>query len=113
MGVSLDALEPIHKILFEVVKDGKHTDSSYLPVPDGPVYLLLSRRNGRLVFATSADFAAFPVTNKGIELDLPPTVKIGLTASNISAKPFTATFENFALITDPQAIDALLKNATK
>ena len=32
-----------------------------------------------------------------IELDLPKKVKVGLSASNISAKPFTAKFENFAL----------------
>ena len=39
------------------------------------------------------------------DLVLPSKVKIGLTASNISAKPFTATFENFAVLTDVSVID--------
>ena len=51
-----------------------------------------------------------PVPIKGIELGMPAKVKIGLSASNISAKPFTATFENFALLTDVSIIDAEFGN---
>ena len=42
-----------------------------------------------------------------VELDLPKKVKIGLSAANISAKPYTATFENFALINNETQIQAL------
>ncbi len=45
-GVTDSTFQPIHKVLFEVVKDGKRVDQSYAPVPEGPVYLLLMRRKG-------------------------------------------------------------------
>ncbi len=49
-GVAVETLQPIHKVLFEVVKDGKHVaNQSYPPVREGPVYLLLMRRKGRVV----------------------------------------------------------------
>ena len=44
-GQSVATLQPIHKVLFEVVKDGKHIENqAYPPVPEGPVYLLLIDR---------------------------------------------------------------------
>jgi hypothetical protein len=42
-----------------------------------------------------------------IELDLPKKVKVGLSASNISAKPYSAQFENFALISNETQLDAM------
>jgi S1-C subfamily serine protease len=112
-GVAIETLQPIHKVLFEVVKDGKSVDQSYAYVPEGPVYLLLMRRKGRVTFGTTGDLAALPVPIKQIKLDLPDEVKIGLSASNNSAKPFTATFENFALVTDVTIIDAEFGNDGK
>jgi len=38
-------------------------------------------------------------------LDLPTKLKVGLTAANVSAKPFTATFEKFALLNDVTMLD--------
>ena len=38
-------------------------------------------------------------------LDLPSKIKVGLTAGNISAKPFSATFDTFAVINDVTMID--------
>ncbi len=55
----------------------------------------------------SLNLGAPPVPIKAVELDLPSKVKIGLSASNISAKPFTATFENFALISSETQMDAM------
>ena len=46
-------------------------------------------------------------------LDLPSKVQVGLTAGNISAKPFTANFDNFALINDVTMIDDELGDAPK
>jgi hypothetical protein len=40
------------------------------------------------------------------ELDLPKKIKVGLSASNISAKPFSANFEDFAILSDTTLIDA-------
>ena len=45
-SVAVEGLRPTHKVLFEVVKDGKSVEQSYLPEPEGPVYLLLMRRKG-------------------------------------------------------------------
>ena len=87
--------------MFEVVKDGKRVESQNYPLPpDGPVYLFLVRRHGRVLWAASPDISTLPTVFRGTELALPSTIKIGLSASNISATPFTATFENFALLND-------------
>jgi hypothetical protein len=40
-------------------------------------------------------------------------VKVGLTAGNISAKPFSATFDNFALLGDATMIDDELGDSGK
>jgi Trypsin-like peptidase domain len=112
-GVAVDSLQPIHKVLFEVVKDGHHVENqSYPQVPEGPVYLLIMRRKGRVVCGASLNMTAPPVPIKTIELDLPSKVKIGLSASNISAKPFTAQFENFALINSETQLDAMFGDGT-
>jgi hypothetical protein len=112
-GVAVDSLQPIHKILFEVVKEGKHVENqSYPPVPEGPVYLMIMRRKGRVVCGASLNMTAPPVPIKAIELDLPSKVRIGLSASNISAKPFAAQFENFALINSETQLDAMFGDGT-
>jgi hypothetical protein len=110
-GVVAGSIQPSHKILFEVVKDGKQFESQkYSLSPSGPAYLLLLRRKGRVVCAASRDLRAPIVPIKGIDLDLPSKVKIGLSASNISATPFTATFENFALLSDVKIVEAKFAN---
>jgi regulation of enolase protein 1 (concanavalin A-like superfamily) len=107
-GVAVATLQPIHKVLFEVVKDGKHVENqAYPPVPEGPVYLLLMRRKGRVVVGASFNLGTPPMPFKSIEFDLTPKVKIGLSASNISAKSFTAHFENFALINNDTQMDVM------
>jgi hypothetical protein len=107
-GVGLATLQPIHKILLETVKDGKLVANHiYFPVPEGPVYLLLMRRKGRVIVGASSILGAPPVPFKGFESDLPSKIRIGLSASNISAKPFAAQFENFAVIDSATQMDAM------
>jgi Trypsin-like peptidase domain len=103
-GVSLDDLHPIHKVLFEVVKDGKQVGNHrYPPVPEGTVYLVLARRKGRVQCGFSQDLTSPPRMLQQAEVGFDSKLKIGLCASNISAEPYVATFENFALInTDTQ-----------
>ena len=99
-GVSLDDLHPIHKVLFEVVKDGKHVENQvYPPVPEGTVYLVLVRRKGRVQLGSVRDLTSPPMPLQEVEVGFDQKVKIGLTASNISDKPYSATFENFAIDT--------------
>jgi S1-C subfamily serine protease len=112
-GVDVERLQPIHKVLFEVVKDGKHVENqNYPPVPEGPVYLLLMRRKGKVMVGATVNLAVPPQPVGLVELDLPTKVKVGLSASNISAKPFTANFENFALFNDVTQIDAMFSEPT-
>jgi S1-C subfamily serine protease len=107
-GVAVETLAPIHKVLFEVVKDGKHVENqNYPPVPEGPVYLLLMRRKGRVWCGASLNLGTPPVPIQEVEMDFPKKLKIGLSASNISAKQYTATFENFALINDETQMEAM------
>jgi hypothetical protein len=112
-GVDIDTLQAIHKVLFEVVKEGKPLKQSYLPVPEGPVCLSLGRREGRVFVGTSPDVDAPIKSLAEVDLDLPAKVKIGVSASNISAKPFTATFDNFTLVTEGAMIDALFGESKK
>jgi hypothetical protein len=108
-GVSIDDLHPIHKVLFEVVKDGKQVENQqYPPVPEGTVYLVLARRKGRVQCGYSQNLTSPPRLISQVELDLPDKVKIGLSAGNISAKKFSATFENFVLINDVTQLEVML-----
>ena len=107
-GVVVSTLQPVHKVLFEVVKDGKQVpNQSYPAVPEGPVYLLLMRRKGQVMCGASPRLGSPPQPFKLIELDLPKKVKVGLCASNISAKPFSAQFENFALISNDTQLNEM------
>jgi Trypsin-like peptidase domain len=107
-GVAVATLQPVHKILFEVVKDGKQVPNHvYFQVPEGPASLLLMRRKGRVIVGASPVLGAPPMPFRGIEFDLATKVKVGICASNISAKPYTAQFENFALLSNETQMDAM------
>ena len=55
----------------------------------------------------SLDLAAPIVPIKGIEVELPSNkVRVGISASNMSSTPLTATFENFALLGDVPITEA-------
>ena len=107
-GIGPDDLASVHKVLIEVVKDGRQADRAtfYWPVPEGNVQLMMVRRKGKARFqfrpsGTNATFAS-----PEYELDLPSKVKVGLTAANMSAKAFTANFEDFAVLSDTTLIDS-------
>ncbi|MGO9469812.1 MAG: trypsin-like peptidase domain-containing protein [Isosphaeraceae bacterium] len=107
-SVIIDGLQPVHRLLIEAVKDGKEAEGGYiyLDVPEKNTLLIVIRRKGRVRCLFSPDGGNSVATFKEFELDLPPKVKVGLTASNISAKPFTANFENFAIVNDATKIDS-------
>jgi hypothetical protein len=46
-----------------------------------------------------------PITQ--VEIDFAKKLKVGVSAANISAKPFVATFENFAVINSDTQLEAL------
>ncbi len=106
-GIAVDSLQSIHKVLIEIVKDGKHLDTTniYWPVKEGNVQLIMIRRKGKARFQFRESDALVSFASPEFELDLPKKVKLGLTASNISAKPFTANFDDFAVVNDATLID--------
>ncbi len=109
--VAIGSIQPAHKILLEVVKDGKEVESRKFSVaPDGPAYLVLLRRKGRVVCAAGRDLGAPIVPLAEIEINLLPQVKVGLSASNISAAPLAATFQNFALLRDTRVVESAFGN---
>jgi len=111
-SVIIDGLQPVNRLLIEAVKDGKEPSGGYiyLDVPDRNILLILIRRKGRVRCLFSPDDGNTLAVFREFELDLPPKVKVGLSAANISAKPFTANFENFTLVNDTTKIDSEFGN---
>jgi serine/threonine protein kinase len=106
VGVPEGSHQPMPRLLLDVVKDGKHVTESYEPVPEGRVYLLLIRRKGRIMCGASPNLGGLARSLQKVGIQLRSEVEIGLSATNISANPFTATFEDFALFTDLTNISA-------
>ena len=98
----------MHRLIIEAVKDGKEAEGGYiyLDVPEENTLLILIRRKGRVRCLFSPDGGNTVATFQEFALDLPPKVKVGLTAANISAKPFSATFDTFAIVNDVTKIDS-------
>ena len=68
---------------------------------------MLVRRKGRVVLReTSRDLGMPIVPLAEIGINLPVEVKVGLSASNISATPLGATFQNFALLRDTRVVES-------
>jgi len=106
-GVDVEKLTSIHKFLFEVVKDGEQKNNHvYVDLPEGDVLLIMVKRKGKIRCLFSPDGGRSIAPLQEFELDLPAKVKVGLVAANISAKPFTANFEEFAVINDTTLIDS-------
>ncbi|MGP0066622.1 MAG: trypsin-like peptidase domain-containing protein [Isosphaeraceae bacterium] len=108
-SVLSDTLRPVHRLIIEAVKSGKPAmNPIYLDVPEGDTLLILERRKGRVRCMFSPNQGGQILAFRAFALDLPPKVRIGLSASNISAQPFSANFENFTLIGDITKMDQAL-----
>jgi hypothetical protein len=106
-SVVTSRLTPVHRLLIEAVKDGKQAMAPiYLDVPEKDILLFLVRQKGRIRCLFSPDDGRSIFAFREFVLDLPSRVKVGLTAANISTKPFSASFEDFALLSDATQIDA-------
>ena len=65
-GVAVGSIQPIHRVLFEVVKDGKQVESQKYPLPpEGPAYLFLVRRKGRVLCASAPTSPLLPWRSRG------------------------------------------------
>jgi S1-C subfamily serine protease/regulation of enolase protein 1 (concanavalin A-like superfamily) len=92
----------IRELLVEVVRGGQEIDYYYIALPgdpSAPLDLFLIRRKGRVQCLFSHDGRSL-LGFREFSLDYPAKVKIGLTASNLSRKPFTARFSDFFLLND-------------
>lgn len=101
-----DSLTPVHRLIIEAVKEGRQAMTPiYVDVPERDTLLILIRRKGRVRCLFSPNGGETTVAFREFALDLPAKLKVGLTAGNISAKPFDATFEKFTLLNDATTID--------
>jgi len=103
-GTELESRAAIHKVLIEIVQEGRTVKFSYFPLPDGDTRLVLIRRKGKLRCQFGSK-SGNPYITPEYVVDMAPKVKIGLSAANISAKPYEANFENFVLLNDANTID--------
>jgi hypothetical protein len=105
-SIITDRLTPLHRLIIEAVKDGQQAMKPiYMDVPERDVMLILVKKKGRVRCMFSLDGGQSGGRFREFALNLPGKLKVGLSASNISAKPFTATFENFALLSDVTKLD--------
>jgi len=105
-SIMTGSLTPVHRLIIEAVKEGRQAmDPIYVDVPEKDTLLILIKRKGRVRCLFSPNGGETIVAFQEFALDLPAKVKVGLTAGNISAKPFNPTFEKFALLNDVTMID--------
>jgi S1-C subfamily serine protease/regulation of enolase protein 1 (concanavalin A-like superfamily) len=92
----------VRELLVEVVRGGTEFDYYYIALPgdpSAPLDLFLLRRKGRITCLFSYDGRSL-LAFRDFSLDYPDKIKIGLTASNLSRKAFTARFSDFVLLDD-------------
>ncbi len=90
-GISLT-----HRILVEVYKGGKEAAVHYLDLPELPTALAAGRKGGslQLLFAqSSGKMAVF----QEMALDFNKEIFVGISAANLSRRPFQAKLEEFVL----------------
>ena len=113
-SIFIDNLTPVHRLIIEAVKDGKQgMKPIYMDVPEANTLLVLVKRKGRVMCMFSPDGGKTLMAFREFALDLPSKLHVGLTAANISAKPFSATFDTFAILNDVTMIDDELDEAVK
>jgi S1-C subfamily serine protease/regulation of enolase protein 1 (concanavalin A-like superfamily) len=98
----------VRELLVEVVRGGNEIDYYYIALPgdpSAPLDLFLIRFKGRVICMFSHDGRSL-LAFRAFSLDYPAKVKIGLTASNLSKKPFTARFSDFVLLDDKLELEA-------
>ena len=99
----------VRELLVEVVRQGKEIDYYYIALPGDArqsLDLFLVRHKGRIVCMFSHDSRTL-IAFRDFALDYPAKIKIGLTASNLSRKPFTAQFADFVLVDDKLKVEEL------
>jgi S1-C subfamily serine protease/regulation of enolase protein 1 (concanavalin A-like superfamily) len=104
-GGAAGKLTLVHRLILEICKDGRVSDGGYiyLDVPEGALYVMLVRQKGHLrcLFSNNGrKWTAF----KELAVVFPEKAQVGLSAFNTSKLGYTAKFEEFVLIDDPEKI---------
>jgi S1-C subfamily serine protease/regulation of enolase protein 1 (concanavalin A-like superfamily) len=94
----------VTRLLVEVCKDGRESGRPYyIPVPEGPMSLMLIRKDGHIRCLFGNDGKKWTILQE-IAAEFPDKLQVGLLGVNISKKPFTAQFEDFVLIDDKDKV---------
>ncbi len=98
----------IRELLVEVVRHGKEFVYYYIPLPGdpkAPMLLFVVRHGDRFKLLFSFDDGRSLGIFRDFTLDYPAKLKIGLCASNLSKKAFTAKFGSFVLVDDKSTLE--------
>lgn len=94
----------VTRLLVEVVQGGREAGRPYyIDVPEGAMALMMVRKGGATRCLFSNDGKRWAMLRE-IAADFPAKIQVGLLAVNISKNPYTAQFEDFALLDDRDKI---------
>ncbi len=95
------------ELLVEVVRHGQEIAYAYIPLPGdpkAPMILFVVRNGDKFTCLFSFDDGRSLGVFHDFTLDYPSKVKVGLCASNLSKRTFTAKFESFVLVDDKSTV---------
>jgi S1-C subfamily serine protease/regulation of enolase protein 1 (concanavalin A-like superfamily) len=95
------------ELLVEAVHSGRVVDHYYINLPgdaNAPMDLIMIRKDDRMKLMFSFDQKTL-LGFRDLTLDFPSKVQVGLTATNLSKKPFTARFEDFLLLNNKEELE--------
>jgi hypothetical protein len=93
------------RALIEIVKGGRVISVLYPRIPDGDLYMRIQRIGGAVTCFFGPNGKVW-FSHEKLAIAVPPKVKVGLIASNMSKVPLNAQFEQFILITEPKDVEA-------
>jgi S1-C subfamily serine protease len=92
----------VHRLILEICQNGRvnRGNYAYVDVQEGSLHVMLMRTKGHMRCLWSSNGRKW-VAFKELAVVFPQKIQLGLSAFNTSKLPFTAEFEEFALIEDP------------
>jgi S1-C subfamily serine protease len=92
----------VHRLILEICQGGQVSrgNYAYVDINEGSLHVMLLRQKGHLRCLFGPDGRKW-TGFKELAVVFPSKVQLGLSAFNTSKQPYTATFEDFILIEDP------------
>jgi len=94
--------ERVFWVFLESVKPGRKPSETQRVVRDAPVTLKVEREGKTLTFSYSTDEKTWLKVNE-LATTLPPKIMIGIAATNVAPREFTARFSNFEMTPAPSS----------